>query len=300
MEKKNNYALGVLLTLLGGMFWGFSGTCGQFLMQNCKMDTSFLVSVRLLVAGIVLVIYGFIRDARDMIGVWKSPKKVVRLLLFAIFGLAFCQFTYLEAIRHTNAGTATVLQYTAPVMIMVYTCTTARRRPGKIEVLCVFLALAGTFIIATHGNPSTMAITPAGLAWGLVSAVAMAAYSLLPVELTKQHSGITVSAWAMVIAGLAFLFATQSWNKAPVLDATGIFALAGMCIFGTVLAYTMYLCGVKMVGAMQASMLASIEPVSATLFSLVWLKTPFMWVDIFGFACISVTVFLLAKKKEIK
>lgn len=298
MEKKNNYMLGVVLTLLGGIFWGFSGTCGQFLMQNCKMDTGFLVSVRLLVAGMILVVYGFIRDARDMLAVWKSPKSVVRLLVFALFGLAFCQYTYLEAIRHTNAGTATVLQYTAPVMIMVYTCTLARRRPSKIEVLCVVLALAGTFIIATHGNLSTMAITPAGLAWGLISAVAMAAYSLLPVELTKQHSGITVSAWAMLIAGIVFLVATQSWNKAPVLDISGIFALAGMCVFGTVLAYTMYLCGVQRVGAMQASMLASIEPVSATLFSLFWLKTPFMWVDIIGFVCIFVTVFLLAKKKD--
>lgn len=298
MEKKNNYALGVLLTLLGGIFWGFSGTCGQFLMQNCKMDTSFLVSVRLLVAGIILVVYGFIRDARDMVGVWQTPKKIVHLLLFAIFGIAFCQYTYLEAIRHTNAGTATVLQYTAPVMIMVYTCVVSRRMPRKTEVLCVILALVGTFIIATHGNPSTMAITPAGLVWGIISAVAMAAYSLLPVELTKRHSGITVSAWAMLVAGVVFLLATQSWTRAPVLDAGGIFALGGMCLFGTVFAYTMYLCGVQRVGAMQASMLASVEPVSATLFSLLWLKTPFMWVDIIGFACIFVTVFLLAKKKE--
>lgn len=296
MEKKNNYILGVILTLLGGIFWGFSGTCGQYLMQICQMDTGFLVSVRLLVAGFILVIYGFIKDKQDMVAVWKTPKKIVQLVVFALFGLAFCQYTYLEAIRETNAGTATVLQYTAPVMIMVYTCFATRKWPDIIKVICVILALAGTFIIATHGDPTTMAITPAGLAWGLISAVAMAAYSLLPVELTKKHSGITISAWAMLIAGVAFLVATQSWNKVPVLDVRGILALAGMCVFGTVLAYTMYLCGVKMVGAVQASMLASVEPVSATLFAVCWLKTPFVWIDILGFICIFVTVFLLAKK----
>ena len=295
--KKNNYTLGVIMTILGGVFWGFSGTCGQYLMQNCEMDTGFLMSVRLLVAGIILVTYGFIRDRKDMIGVWKTPKKALRLLLFAIFGLAFCQYTYLEAIRYTNAGTATVLQYTSPVMIMIYACLVARRRPRISEVICVFLALAGTFIIATHGDVTTMAITPKGLAWGLVSAVAMAAYSLLPVELTKQHSGITVSGWAMLVAGVIFLLVMQSWNKVPDLDISGILALAGMCIFGTVLAYTMYLCGVKLVGAVQASMLASVEPVAATLFSLVWLKTPFMWIDILGFICIFATVFILAKQK---
>lgn len=296
--KKNKYILGVLITLLGGIFWGFSGTCGQFLMQNCKMDTNFLVSARLLSAGAMLGVYGFVRDRKDMCALWKSKKSILRLLLFAILGLAFCQYTYLEAIRNTNAGTATVLQYTSPVMIMAYTCLAAKRLPNKTEALCVVLAVTGTYIIATHGNPSAMAITPTGLVWGILSAVALAAYSLLPVPLMKKHSGITVTAWAMLTAGAAFTLATRSWNNIPVLDASGIFALAGMCVFGTALAFTMYLCGIKMVGAVQASMLSSIEPVAATVFSVLWLKTPFMWVDIIGFACIFVTVFLLAKKKE--
>ncbi len=296
MEKKNKSLLGVVLTLLGGVFWGFSGTCGQYLMQNCQMDTTFLVSVRLLVAGLILLVYGFMRDRKDMCAVWKSKKSGLQLVIFAIFGLAFCQFTYLEAIRHTNAGTATVLQYTSPVMIMAYACFAARRVPLKKEVLCVLLAIGGTYILATHGNPKAMAITPAGLVWGIVSAVAMTTYSLLPVELTKKHSGITVTAWGMLVAGIVFALATQSWNKVPVLDASGFWALAAMCLFGTVFAYTMYLCGVQKIGAVRASMLASIEPVAATLFAILWLKTPFVWVDIFGFICIFATVFILAKR----
>ncbi len=297
MEKKNHYALGVAFTLLGGIFWGFSGTCGQFLMQIYKMDTDFLVSVRLLVAGVILVAYGFIREGREMLTVWKKPKSVVRLLAYAFLGIVFCQYTYLEAIRYTNAGTATVLQYTAPVMIVIYTCIVMQKRPDKIKVLCVFLAVVGTFVIATHGDPTSMEITPAGLGWGLVSAVAMAAYSLLPVDLLKRHSGTMISGWGMLVAGIVFMGITQSWNNAPVLDLSGILALAGICLFGTVFAYTLYMCGVQLVGAERASMLASVEPVSATLFSFFWLKTPFMWIDILGFACIFITVFLLAKKE---
>ncbi len=296
MEKKNKALLGVVLTLVSGIFWGFSGTCGQYLMQNCQMDTTFLVSVRLLVSGVMLSIYGFIKDRKEMCSVWKSKKSIVQLIVFAIFGLAFCQYTYLEAIRHTNAGTATVLQYTSPVMIMAYVCFATHRAPMKKEMLCVLLAIGGTYILATHGNPYAMAITPAGLIWGLVSAVAMTTYSLLPVQLTKKYSSITVTAWGMLVAGTVFALATQSWTKVPVLDVGGVLALAAMCLFGTALSYTMYLCGVQMIGAVRTSMLASIEPVAATVFAILWMKTPFVWVDIFGFICIFATVFILAKR----
>lgn len=67
---------------------------------------------------------------------------------------------------------------------------------------------------------------------------------------------------------------------------------------GTIFAYTLYLQGVADIGAVRASMLASIEPVSATLFSVFWLHTQFQWIDLVGFVCILATVFLLAKKEQ--
>ena len=79
-----------------------------------------------------------------------------------------------------------------------------------------------------------------------------------------------------------------------------VFGVLAISIIGTAIAFSLYLQGIQEIGAVKASMLASIEPVAATLFSFVWLKTPFSSIDIIGFVFIMTTVFLLSKKPRRK
>ncbi len=76
------------------------------------------------------------------------------------------QLTYLEAIHATNAGTATVLQYLCPIGVLAYSCIKDRVAPTVSEIISMVLAIAGTFLIATHGQLNQLAITPKGLALG--------------------------------------------------------------------------------------------------------------------------------------
>ena len=91
-------------------------------------------------------------------------------------------------------------------------------------------------------------------------------------------------------------YKVRIWQIPVHLDMAGILALAGIIIIGTLVAYTLYMQGVQDIGAVKASMLASVEPVSATLFSALWLDTSFVFMDFIGFLLIMSTVFLLAKK----
>ena len=136
-----------------------------------------------------------------MIGIWKNREDAFRLVLFAICGLMFCQFSYMKAIFYSNSGTATILQYLGPVLIMVISCVMAGKLPNKWEVLAIVLALTGTFLIATHGNIKNMALTPKGLAWGLTSAVSVSLYTMLPVRIMKKWGSIPVVGYGMVIGG---------------------------------------------------------------------------------------------------
>ena len=97
------------------------------------------------------------------------------------------QLTYLEAIDATNAGTATVLQYLCPVGVLAYSCIKDRVAPTVSEIVSMLLAIAvAPFLIATHGQLNQLAITPKGLAWGLVSAFAYALYIILPIQLNSK------------------------------------------------------------------------------------------------------------------
>ncbi len=97
----------------------------------------------------------------------KDKSSLFSIFIFAPFALFLNQFAYLEAIRETNAGTATVLQYLCPIGILAYVCIKDRVAPTVSEICSILLAIGGTFLIATHGQLNQLAITPKGLLVGL-------------------------------------------------------------------------------------------------------------------------------------
>ena len=289
---------GIIVTLIGGTMWGFSGTCGQYLFRSYGVDATWLTAVRMICAGIILCILGLIKDKGNMLDIWKSKWGRIQLLLFAIAGLMFCQLAYMKAIAYSNSGTATILQYLGPVFILIISCVTSRRMPKKNETIAIVMALCGTFILATHGNIRSMAITPAGLLWGLLAAVGLTLYTMLPKRIINQWGSVTVTGYGMLIGGIVLGLFKHVWSIRVVLDLKSGTALAAVVLLGTVLAFTMYLYGVKSIGAVKASMLACVEPVSATFFMVLWLHERFQWIDAVGSLCILTTVFLLSKKEK--
>ena len=150
---------GVLATLVGGSFWGFSGTSASFLFDTYHVDTLWLMSVRQILAGLLFMAVVVTRDRERLVKLWTTPADRRQLLLFTAFGLLFNQFCYLSAVRLTNAGTATVLQCLQLVIIMGYACVVDRRMPRARETIGIGLALGGTFLIATGGDPARMRST---------------------------------------------------------------------------------------------------------------------------------------------
>ena len=190
----NQTKKGTILTLIAGFSWGISGISGEYLMAN-GVHVNLLTSVRLLIAGIFLTILAYYRDKKTLTVLLSTKKNILGIILFTFFGLVLNQYAYLSAIHHTNAGTATVLQYATPVLVLLYTCLRNRIWPSLTEVVAIVLAIGGVFIMATHGNPSELAITPAGLFWGILSAFTSCCQFSLSEPMAASMSSVLVCFW---------------------------------------------------------------------------------------------------------
>ncbi len=297
-DKRGKQTKGIVCTLLGGICWGFSGTCGQYLFTYKNIEAGWLTMVRMILAGLILISICIAKKDKNLVEIWKNKRDILRLLAFSLCGILVSQYTYLTAIYYSNAGTATVLQYLNPIMIMLLVCFATRKLPNKIEATCIVLSVAGTFLIATHGNINTLSISPQGLFWGILSAVGAVLYSLIPGKIVLRWGTMLVTGYAMLIGGISFGILSGYWKKEITYDMGTILGVLAITIIGTAMAYTLYMKGISEVGAVKASMLASVEPVAATLFSIVWMKTPFAFIDLIGFVLILTTVFLLSKKPK--
>jgi len=296
-EIKTNPMRGVLCTTIGGVFWGFSGTCGQYLFSHYEISSLWLTCVRLLVGGGILTLLALLRNRDSVRGIFRSRRDTLQLLCYGVFGLLLCQYAYMTAISYSNAATTTVLQNLGPVLIMLYTCLRSRRKPHRREAISLVLALFGVYLLATGGNPTQMMLSSQGLFWGLAAAVAVMLYSLLPRRLLTRWDQSAVTGLGMLTGGIVLTLASRSWNDSVSLPIQGWLAVAAIVLLGTAVAFSLIMQGVMDIGPVRSSMLAATEPVSATIFSAFWLGTEFAATDLIGFACIIATIFLLAKSE---
>ena len=295
---KNGKVKGIVLTLVGGIFWGVGGSCGQFLFENKEVTSGLLVPIRLFASGLLILVLQLIRKEK-IFDVWKEKRDAAETLLFALFGMMLCQYSYFTTIQYSNAGTATVLQYTGPAMILVYLCIKAKRRPKAYEIAALIFSCGGVFVLATHGDISSLALPPEALFWGIVAAVTLVVYNLQPIRIIEKFSTLTVMGWGMTIGGIVLTAVMRPWKVSAVWDTETVAALLFIILFGTIAAFYCYLTGVRLVGAANASLLACIEPIAATIVAAAWLKVRFTPIDLVGFA-LTITAVMIISVYQIK
>jgi len=290
---------GVLLVMLCAAMWGISGVCGQFLFENYHPDPVWLIAVRQLSAGILFLLY-ILYKGEPLLDVWKSGSGYIREMAWFILGLLGAQFLFYYTISISNAPTATILQYQAPVFVLLWQAAVRRRMPEGRELAGVVLALAGVFLISTHGDPGHLVISPLALLTGELSGIALAIYTVIPVNLLKRFSITMIMGWGQLISSL-FLLPFCSLTD-PGIRAWD-FASAGAVLFiilgGTVLPFTLFLVGVQVIGPARASLISCFEPLASIVFAVLLLGTVLMPVDYAGMACIIITVLMLASGRDV-
>ena len=294
MSIVNTKSKGFILALMSALMWGVSGICVQYLIQHKGINVEWLVTVRLLIAGFLLLCFAQSRKDTPVWSIWKSRKDAFSLILFGVFGMLAVQYTYFAAISHSNAATATVLQYMGPTVIVCYLAIRQKRLPVIMEVIAVLLTLSGTFLIVTHGSFQQLSLSGLALFWGVLSAFALASYALLPLELLKRWDSAVITGWSMVIGGVAFSFVHAPWKVTGHWDIYTFLLTAFIILFASLIAFYIFMISVKIIGPTNASLLSCTEPLSSTILAVVLLKVPFGIYDWLGTAFILLTIILLA------
>ena len=290
--------IGIILTLLGATLWGVSGTSVQFVGNFRNMNLEWLLTMRLITAGLLTVLYGWIRQGNAVFNVFRNWRDTLGLVIFGVFGMALCQYTYFRSIVIAGAGIATVLQYLAPSMIIIYLLVRYGKRPSTGEIISVILALVGTICLMGNNGFSFESFRSDVLFWGLLSAVGVAVYSVSPVRLLATYGTIPIVGFGMLLSGLVAAALFHQSHSYAIWDVWTVVGCFNVVFLGTIVSFNAYLEGVKRIGAVSGSILSSIEPISAAFFGWALLGNQFNWVGILGMAMIIATVIIIALEKR--
>lgn len=285
--------VGAGLVLVGGMMWGCNATVSKVLMGAYQVEPLWLACMRELFAGVLFLIAAGVRTPKLVVGAVRDRSSYLQFLYCSFACVLLVQVAYLSAISWTNAGTATVLQTLNLLFVLLFVCLRDRRLPGMRESVGVVLAFVGTVLIATGGDLSTLKLPLIGLIWGLVDAAATGGMSILPMRLVQRWGNMVVNGVMFIISGVVLLPIVHPWSGGPTFDALGWALMVFTVVFGTFGAFGLFLAGVVRIGAMRATMLGTIEPVAATLSSVMFLGAVFTPTDLVGFVLILIMVFLV-------
>ncbi len=286
-SQRARHLRGLTLAVSGAALWGLSGTAAQELFNHHNVSPQWLVTMRMLGAGIILLLV--LRPA--------FPRRHIgRLLFFAIAGLAAVQYTYLAAIAATNVATATFLQYLSIPFIALYESLITRRPLARATIVLLLVSFGGTMllVLAGPGNHLALTITARGLVLGLLSALTACIYTLSSGRLVTAHGAWPITTWGFIIGGVFMAIIAPPWS----VHATGDYVVVGLLtafvvIFGSLIAFGSFLASLAYIPATEASIGATVEPVVAAIAGFTFLHIALLPLQYLGGALVVCAVTLL-------
>ncbi len=287
---------GTVLILIAASAWGLGGVAGQYLFNNYGTDAVWLVMVRQIMAGVIFLFYS---AAVKKENIFRLPQICPSdILKFSFIGILGAQLGFYYTIALCNAATATVLQYTAPIYIMLWMAWRKKKMPELREIIGICGAMTGVFLISTHGRIDSLAISPAALVVGIISALTYAYYTVMPVEMLQRFSTTTVIGWGQLLSGVFLILWRNPFTIYGTWDIYAAAALIYLLFGATILSYAMYLSGLQIIGPTKASLISCAEPLASIIFMVLLLGTELTWPDLFGMGAIILTVALLSLPKK--
>lgn len=264
-----------LMFVAAMLIFGSNGVFASML----EMSGAQLVLLRTLIGGAVLLIIILISRSR-------TPKEVLLRekwrLLFVGVCLGANWALLFEAYNLMNVSLATLTYYTAPVLVLVLAPLVLKERQNGLAYLGMAVVIVGMLlVVGTDFGEGGVSAT--GLIVGLGSAVFYAMLMLVNKQITGV-SGLNLTFIEIVIAAvilLPYVFATSGGVPLPT-DARGIFALLFLCTVNTGFACWLYFSSMNRLPAKAVALMGYFDPVSALIFSAVFLDERLSGVQLAG------------------
>jgi len=269
MEQKGNSACGAACVALAGILWGILGLFVRALGDS-GLTPFDVVGVRALVAAGALLLFLLAADRRALL---VRPRDLWCFLGTGLCSIVFFNYCYFTAVRMMSLASAAVLLYTAPAFVMLLSSALfgerlTRRRLAAL--LCTFLGCAS--VTGVFG--AQQSLTLAGVLIGLGAGLGYALYTIFGrYALARGYQAPTITFYTFLIAAVVSSVLVGGWSQVGGVIKKGgsqvVLCMLALGVLSTVMAFLFYTIGLTKMESSYASVIASIEPVTASILGAV-------------------------------
>ncbi|MGB9074104.1 MAG: EamA family transporter [Terriglobales bacterium] len=199
------------------LLWGIAATLGRAAFTGRLLPGGALRAIDPLIlsqsrATLSLAVLLPVLLVRRRAAVLRVPgRDLLRFFLLGILGVAASNYFYYLAIQRTNVATAIILQYTAPVWVLLYTVLRGAERPSVRRTAAVGLAVAGC-ALAVGFVGSGLRLDALGVTAATLAAFSFAFYNIAGHSVLARYDRWKVLLWVLLATSTFWIFVNPPWR----------------------------------------------------------------------------------------
>jgi len=286
MEERSGYAL----IFIASMLWGTMSVLAK-LAFSFGIDPIVLTGFRQLISFLIL---GFILLVINKRAFSFSRKDVFTFLVLGVFGVGIQRITYLTAVNITTASMATLLFFTYPIFVTIYSVLIFKEKISYKVVISTILTFIGVAFTVKAYDISALKINSLGILAGILSSILFSAYFILAKKLREKYQNWTITLYGDGI-GAVILVPTiiSSTSEISEFGLELWILIITIALVSSLLAYSFYSKALKYVKPSQGSILSVMEPLTAVSLSIIFLSERFEILQVIGIALAILGVLIL-------
>ena len=287
---------GEIYLFLGALFFAFNGIISKIVLIDGPSAWR-LTQIRTGGSFVILIIFHLLFRRSEL---KPTRTELPWLLAFGAFGVSFVQAFYFVAIERMYVGVALLIEFTAPIWILIFLRFVLRKHVPNSLWYAIALSFSGLLMITQIWKG--LSLDRLGLIAAIVDALSLASYFLIGDRLGKTKSTGAILTWGFGVTSIVLFFFLPWWSYPTEIfaknmnllgrfegqTAPGWLLITWIVVMGTVLPYICVINGLKILSASKASIFGMIEPVLAGIFAWWWLNESLNFIQILG--CVVVIV----------
>lgn len=277
--------------ILGAALWG---TIGWFVKNLYALGFTPMevVALRVWSSAIILLCYLGLTSRKSLkLHTISDLKYFIGTGIFSVIFFNYCMFT---AIELSTIPVATALLYTAPAFVTIFSFFLFKEALTKAKVAALFITLIGAFFVVGLIPLNLQIFQLQSILFGIGSGIGYALYSIFSKFALKKYSSLSITTYTFVVASVTLLpFFPYQEKSQLLLDPDVLLYAFGLGLLPTAFAYIIYTHGLNQIEASKASILATVEPVVATLIGIFVFREAFSLIQMIGMVFIISAVILI-------
>ncbi|XQY93450.1 DMT family transporter [Metabacillus sp. HB246100] len=287
--------LAYLYIIIGATFWGVIGIFVTTL-YNAGFTPIQVVAIRSITACVFLLSFVLIAR-RELLIIKVSDSKL--FIGTGIISIIFFNWCLFSAIKETSLSVASILLYTAPAFVTLFSRIFFKELLTRKKVVALLITLIGCILVIGVFPLSNQSVSLYGIVLGIGSGLFYSLYSIFGKLALKKYHSITVTVYTFIFAASAIIPFSGLWENTYLFSNIKVwFAIIGLGLLSTVLAFIFYTKGLELIETSKASIIATIEPVVASLTGFFLFNEKLTLWQYFGISLVILAVIIVQEQKR--